>query len=302
MQQSRVLTVFITGAILLFILWMSVFVVNPRQQVAIKRLGEVIGDVKTEPGLYFKLPFLDQVVIVDNRLRYHALPTETVQVQNGAFYEVDAFFTYRITNARLFLQRVPSADPSFAARNNLESGFVLALRSVYGKRDLRAALSSERAEMMRDVQRQFSGYAESLGMRIIDVRIRKTDLPQEASQRTFERMRQERVVQAEGERARGNQERERIRAEADRQHEQIVAAATRDGEILRGEAEAEKIRILDEAIATDPEFYAFRRSMDAYQEIRHMPMVVSPDSPFFQYMRNPQIGDILPENNILPVD
>lgn len=270
----------------LIIAWLSVFIVYPRQQVAVKRFGQILR-VESQPGIYFKLPIIDQMLIVDDRLRRYDLPTKTVQVRGGAFYEVSAFFTYRITNAKRFLQKVASGQPATAEEINLAPRFDDALRAVYGQRDFSAALSSARGDMMREVQQQIESDAESLGITIIDVRIRKTDLTQAVSQRTFERMRQEREAVAEQLRARGNEEKDRIIAEANREYEEIVAAATRDADIVRGQGEAERIDIMRDAIAANPEFYMFWRSMDAYKKIKNLPMVIPPDAAFFKYLRAP---------------
>jgi len=287
MRQSPFFIAFWFFVIAAAALWMSVFIVYPRQHVAVKRLGQIIR-VEPEPGIYFKLPFIDQMIVVDDRLRRYDLPTKTVQVRGGAFYEVDAFFIYRITDARLFLQKVFSGQPSVAEQINLAPRFNDALRAVYGQRDFSAALSSARSDMMREVQEQISADANSLGITIIDVRIRKTDLTQAISQRTFERMRQERYAVAERLRARGREEKDRIIAEAGREYEEIVAAATRDSEILHGEGEAERIRIFRDAVAFDPEFYMFWRFMNAYKKIKDVPMVLSPDSAFFKYLHSPK--------------
>jgi len=270
----------------LILAWLTVFIVYPRQQIAVKRFGQIMR-VEAVPGLYFKLPFIDQMVIIDDRLRRYDLPTKTVQVRGGAFYEVDAFFTYRITNARLFLQKVASGQPSTAEEVNLAPRFDDALRAVYGQRDFSAALSSARADMMQEVKQQIAGDAQSLGITIIDVRIRRTDLTKAVSQRTFERMRQEREAVAEQLRARGNEEKDKIIAAANREYEEIVAAATRDADIMRGEGEAGRIDILRDAIAVDPEFYMFWRSMDAYKKIKNLPMIIAPDSVFFRYLKTP---------------
>jgi len=294
MRRSPFFVIFWFAVIVVAALWMSMFIVYPRQQVVVKRLGQIVR-VEPAPGIYFKLPFIDQTIIVDDRLRRYDLPTKTVQVRGGAFYEVDAFFIYQITDARLFLQKIASGLPSTAEQVNLAPRFDDALRAVYGQRDLSAALSSARGDMMHEVKKQISADASSLGMTIVDVRIRKTDLTQAVSQRTFERMQQERYAVAEQLRARGREEKDRIIAGANREYEEIVAAATRDSEILRGEGEAERIRILRDAVAMDPEFYAFWRSMDAYKKIRDMPMVLSPDSFFFKYLHSPEKNADMPK-------
>ncbi|PIT69796.1 protease modulator HflC [Bartonella tribocorum] len=285
MQQSRFLFVFSTIMILLVVLGMSFFIVYPRQQVAIKRFGQIVK-VESNPGIYFKMPFLDKMIVVDNRLLRYDVPTQSVQVRGGAYYEVDAFFIYRITDPKLFLQRIASGRPQIAARENLAPRFIDALRAVYGKREFKAALSDERGAMMAEVQKQFSIDAGSLGIRIVDVRIRKTDLTDAVSEDVYRQMAAEREAAAENIRARGQQERDRIVAEANREYEEIVAAAKRDAEITRGEGQAESIRILLNAREANPSFYDFWLAMEQYKNLEKTPMVISPNEDFFFYFRN----------------
>ena len=226
MQQNRFFIFLGVIIVICLAVWMSVFVVYPRQQIAIKRFGQIVR-VEQEPGLYFKTPFIDQTVIIDNRLLRYDVPTQSVQVRGGAYYEVDAFFIYRITDPKLFLQRIGSGRPQVAAQENLAPRFIDALRAVYGKREFKAALSDERGAMMSEVQQQFSADAGSLGITIVDVRIRKTDLTDAVSEDVYRQMAAEREAAAENIRARGQQERDRIVAEANREYEEIVAAAKR---------------------------------------------------------------------------
>ncbi|WP_375618245.1 MULTISPECIES: protease modulator HflC [unclassified Bartonella] len=286
MQQSRFLFVFSAIVFVLMILWMSVFIVYPRQQVAIKRFGQIV-QVESNPGIYFKAPFIDKMIIVDNRLLRYDVPTQSVQVRGGAYYEVDAFFIYRITDPKLFLQRIASGRPQIAARENLAPRFIDALRAVYGKREFKAALSDERGAMMAEVQKQFSVDAGSLGITIVDVRIRKTDLTDAVSEDVYRQMAAEREAAAENIRARGQQERDRIVAEANREYEEIVAAAKRDAEITRGEGQAESIRLLLNAREANPSFYDFWLAMEQYKNLEKTPMVISPNEDFFFYFRNP---------------
>ncbi|MCY0146249.1 protease modulator HflC [Hoeflea sp. G2-23] len=274
-------------AVVAFIVWSSIFVVNERQQAIVTRFGE-IQDVKTEPGLYFKLPFgfvdADTVQYIEDRALRFDLENMRVQVSGGKFYEVDAFVLYKITNARLFRQTV-SGDLA-SAESRLRTRLNSALRTVYGLRGFEAALSEERTSMMREVRDQLRPEAEALGLRIDDVRIRRTDLTQEVSQQTFERMKAERLAEAELIRARGNEAAQRIRAIADRQVVEIVSEATRDSEIIRGEGDGERNRIFAEAFQRDPEFFEFYRSMNAYAEALSdsgTTMVLSPTSEFFRY-------------------
>ncbi|MCZ2328641.1 protease modulator HflC [Bartonella sp. F02] len=296
MQQYRFLFIFGVIAFVFAALWMSIFIVYPRQQIAIKRFGQIVR-VEPASGIYFKIPFVDQTVIIDNRLLRYDLPTQSVQVQGGAYYEVDAFFIYRITDPKLFLQRIASGRPQTAARENLAPRFIDALRAVYGKREFKAALSDERGAMMAEVQRQFSVDAGSLGITIVDVRIRKTDLTDAVSEDVYRQMAAEREAVAENIRARGQQERDRIVAEANREYEEIVAAAKRDAEVTRGEGQAESIRILLNVRKDNPSFYDFWLAMEQYKNLEHTPMVISPKEDFFLYFRSPLYTNNLSQRN-----
>lgn len=277
-------------AVIAFVVWSSIFVVNEREQAIVVRFGE-IQSVKTEPGLYFKLPFAfidaDTVQYVEDRALRLDLDDIRVQVSGGKFYEVDAFVLYKITDARRFRETV-SGD-RVAAESRLRTRLNSALRTVYGLRGFESALSDERTSMMREVRDQLRPEAESLGLRVDDVRIRRTDLTQEVSQQTFERMKAERLAEAELIRARGNEAAQRIRAIADRQVVEIVSEAARDAEIIRGEGDGERNRIFAEAFSRDAEFFEFYRSMNAYGEAlanSGTTMVLSPTSEFFRYFNN----------------
>lgn len=279
-------------AIVLVTIYSSFFVVNAREQAIVVRFGE-IQDVKTEPGLYFKLPFgffdADRVQFVDDRARRFDLDNIRVQVSGGKFYEVDAFVVYRITDAKRFRQTV-SGDIE-AAESRLRTRLDSALRRVYGLRGFEAALSEERAAMMKEVQDQLRPAAESLGISIEDVRIRRTDLTQEVSQQTYERMKAERLAEAALIRARGNEAAQRIRAIADRQVIEITSQATRDGDIVRGQGDQQASRIYGEAYAKDPQFFDFYRSMNAYKSALGSPgttLVLSPTSDFFRFFEDPE--------------
>ncbi len=283
----------ITGAVVLAILlliYSSFFVVNQRQQAIVIRFGQ-ITDVKTEPGIYFKLPFAfldaDRVQYVSNQELRLDLDNMRVQVSGGKFYEVDAFVVYRISNARLF--REVAAGDVAQAESRLRTRLDSALRRVYGLRGFEAALSKERGSMMKEVRSDLTKDAESLGLTLTDVRIRRTDLTKEVSQQTFDRMKAERLAEAEAIRARGNEGAQRRTAIADRGRIEILAAASKEGQILRGQGEAERNRIFGEAFASDPEFYAFYRSMTAYAAALgkgDATLVLSPTSEFFQYFNS----------------
>jgi len=276
--------------LLLIIAFSSFFIVNERQQAIVLRFGQIV-DVKTEPGIYFKLPFgfieADNVQLIDDRLLRFDLDNIRVQVSGGKFYEVDAFVAYRIEDPRRFRETVSGSVT--LAEQRLQTRLDAALRRVYGLRGFEAALSEERASMMREVRDQIRPDAASLGLEIEDVRIRRTDLTQEVSQQTFARMRAERLAEAERLRARGNEAAQRIRARADREVVETVAEARKESEILRGEGEAERNRVFADAFNRDQDFFDFYRSMSAYSaalKADGTTMVLSPDSEFFRYFRD----------------
>lgn len=277
-------------AIIAFLGLNSFFVVNERDQAIVLRFGE-IKRVETAPGIYFKLPFtmfdLDTVQIVEDRLLTFDLDDITVQVSGGKFYEVDAFVTYKISDAGRFRGQV--SGQITLAEDRLRTQLNAALRKSYGTRGFEDALSEERTAMMREVRDELRPAASVLGIQIDDVRIRRTDLTQEVSEQTYNRMSAERLAEAERLRARGSEAARRIRARSDREVVEIEAAAQRDGEILRGEGEGERNAIFADAYSRDAEFFEFYRSMNAYREALEnsgTTMVLSPNSDFFRYFGN----------------
>ncbi|WP_426122901.1 protease modulator HflC [Pararhizobium sp. PWRC1-1] len=289
-MTNRLPYILIGLALVLMAVYSSVFIVNQRQQAIVVRFGQ-IKDVKTEPGLYFKLPFAfmdaDRVQYVEKQALRFDLDNIRVQVSGGKFYEVDAFVVYKIADARRFRETV-SGDRA-SAESRLRTRLDASLRRVYGLRGFESALSEERASMMREVRSDLKTDAESLGLNIEDVRIQRTDLTQEVSQQTFERMKAERLAEAELIRARGNEKGQTRRAVADRQVVEFVAEAQRDSEILRGEGEAERTAVFADAFSRDPKFFEFYRSMTAYDQAIGSPdttLVLSPDSEFFRYFNS----------------
>lgn len=287
---NRLPIIAVVAVIVLIGLFSSFFIVNERQQAIVLRFGQIV-DVKTEPGIYFKAPFgfleADNVQIIEDRILRFDLDNIRVQVSGGKFYEVDAFVAYRIEDPRTFRQTV-SGDVTLAEQR-LRTRLDAALRRVYGLRGFESALSEERASMMREVRDQLRPDATSLGLEIQDVRIRRTDLTQEVSQQTYDRMKAERLAEAERLRARGREAAQRIRARADREVVEIVAEARKESEILRGEGEAERNGVFADAFQRDPSFFEFYRSMAAYSsalENSGTTMVLSPDSEFFKYFQS----------------
>lgn len=281
--------------VVLLALWGSFFIVNAREQAIVVRFGEIQA-VKSEPGIYFKLPFgfigADTVQLIDDRARRFDLNNIRLQVSGGKFYDVDAFVVYRVTDARKFRQTV-SGDFD-AAESRMRTRLDSALRRVYGLRNFEAALSKERNSMMQEVAKLLRPAAERLGITLEDVRIRRTDLTKQVSEQTYKRMKSERLAEAALIRARGSAAAQAIRAEADRQVVEIVSQAQRDADITRGQGDEEATTIYAEAYNQNPQFYEFYRSMSAYQQAlqsSNTTLVLSPDSEFFKFFQS-STGDL----------
>jgi membrane protease subunit HflC len=300
--MSRILIVVVVLIVASYAVLSSLFVVNERQQAIVTRFGE-IARVEQEPGLYWKVPtdFVESVQIIEDRILRYDLEDITVQVADGKFYVVDAFLAYKISDPRLFREQV-QADLA-RAEDRIGTRLNSALRQVYGQRDFNAALSELRGEMMREAAALIRSDINDLGIDVVDVRVQRTDLTQEVSQQTFDRMTAERLAEAARLRARGQEQAQTIRAQADRQVVEILASANRDGQILRGEGDATRNAIFAEAYGLDQEFFAFYRSMQSYTRAlqdSNTSLVLSPDSEFFQYFQADSSGE-LPEPSEIEV-
>jgi membrane protease subunit HflC len=290
MNRLIILGVVLVGA--LYILFSSIYVVNEREQAIVMRFGQ-ITDVHREPGLYFKIPtdVVDSVQIIEDRLLRYDIADMTLQVSGGKFYEVDAFLTYRIAEPRLFRER--ALGELRVIEDRIGTRFDAALRQVYGLREFNAALSEERPQMMREARDLMVADMAALGIDIVDVRILRTDLTQQVSAQTYERMQAERLAEAALLRARGQEVAQSLRAVADRQAVEIIAAAQRDSEILRGEGDAQRSLIFANAYNLDQEFFDFYRTMQSYRAAlgtTGTTMVLTPDTEFFQYFGSDQQG------------
>ncbi|ADR52500.1 putative hydrolase serine protease transmembrane protein [Candidatus Liberibacter solanacearum CLso-ZC1] len=270
----------------------SFFVVNVREQAVVIRFGK-ISSVYNEPGIYFKMPFsflnFDRVQYLQKQILSLNLDSIRVQVADGKFYQIDAMMAHRIVDPVLFCQSV-SCD-RIIAEARLRTRLDAALRRVYGLRRFNDALSKQREVMMREVRDDLRLDAEKLGISIEDVRVRRTDLTQEVSKQTYDRMKAERLAESELIRARGREEGQRRMSIADRKATQILAEARRYSEVNYGQGEAERERILSAVFKKDPEFFEFYRSMKAYANSLNSSdtfFVLSPDSDFFKYFDRSQ--------------
>ncbi len=277
------------GAILLaaiaFLLWSALYVVDEREQVLIVRFGK-IQKVVREPGLNFKVPILDELVRVDDRILFFDTPDKAVQVVDGRRYLVDAITVLRIKDPRRFLERVGASLTR--AKSRLEPRIEAALRAVYGRRTFDSALSKDREAMMREIAQMVRPEALDLGIEVVDVRIRRTDLLPEVLKDTYERMNAERFAEAAELRAVGRAKAAKITAEADRQKVEMVANAQKEAEIIRGQGDAERNAVFAKAFGRDRDFFAFYRSMKAYEQslTDGATLVVEPKSEFFRYFGN----------------
>jgi len=265
----------------------SMFVVDERENALVLQFGQV-KQVRTEPGLYFRIPFLQEVVRYDARiLGLQTQPLEVTPADDRRLV-VDAFARWRISDVRQFRRAVGVVGIQ-AAQVRIESILNAAIRQVMGSVPSGAVLSEDRTGLMnqtRDVARR---EAQALGVDVIDVRLTRTDLPEQNLAATYARMRAEREREAADEIARGNEAALRVRALADRTQVELVSSANRDSEIIRGEADAERNRIYAEAFGQDPEFFAFSRSLTSYERALtgdNASMVLSPDSDFFRFLRS----------------
>ena len=260
----------------------ALFTVDETQQGLVLQFGNPIRAVK-EPGLHYKVPFVQNVEYFEDRiLDFDAPPVEAVASDKKRIV-VDAFARYRIENPLLFRQRVQN---EITARNRLESIVNSSLRKLLGRVELITVLSGERSLLMQQLSADVNGEIEKLGMKVVDVRIKRADLPEANSQAVFRRMQAEREREAREARARGAEESQKIKADADREKTVLLAEAKKRAEILRGEGDAVRSRVFADAFNKDPEFFAFYRSLQAYRNALQSgdtTMVLSPNSDFFRY-------------------
>ena len=262
---------------------MALFTVDQRERALVLRFGEVKRLIEN-PGLYFKVPFADQVLHIEGRTFMWSSDDKAVQVSDKQRYLVDAITLARVQDVQKFRETV-GADLDLA-RARIETRLDAALRQTYGKRTFEAALSKDRDVMMQEIRDQVRGEAQALGIQIVDVRIRRTDLMKEVQEATFERMKSERLAEAQDLRGKGAAMNTQMKAEADRKALELTSEANRQAEVIRGEGDAERVRVFADATRKDPEFYAFYRSMEAYAQSlanRDTTLVLNPDSDFFKY-------------------
>jgi modulator of FtsH protease HflC len=264
----------------------SLFTVYQTQQALVVRLGQPVR-VVTEPGLGFKVPFIDNVIAIDKRILDLENPAQEVIASDQKRLVVDAFARYRIHDPLRFFQTVATIQ---GANSQLSILLNSALRRVLGEATLTNVVRDERGQLMARVREQLDREAQVYGITVVDVRIRRADLPEQNSQAVYQRMQTERQREAAEFRALGSQRSQEIRSRADRDVTVLVADATSKSEQTRGEGDAERNRIFADAFGRDTDFFAFYRSMQAYEagmRPNDTRMVLSPDSEFFRYFVDP---------------
>lgn len=267
---------------------LSLFVVDQRQNAIVFRLGEIV-DIKTQPGLYFKVPVLDNVRYFDTRI----LTLDTAEPERFITSEkknvlVDLFVKWRIVDVRQYYISVGGDEAR--AQTRLAQTINSSLRDEFGNRTVHDVVSGERDKIMDFMREKANEDAGKIGVQVLDVRLKRVDLPQEVSESVYRRMEAERKRVANELRSTGAAESEKIRADADRQREIIIAEAYREAQRIKGEGDAKAANIYARAFEQNPEFYAYYRSLEAYRaslRSRSDILVLDPSAEFFKYLKNP---------------
>jgi membrane protease subunit HflC len=286
MRNIAGLVIAVVIVLLLLVGYGGLFTVYQTRQALVVRLGEPVRMI-SEPGLHVKVPFIDTVILIDNRILDLENAAQEVFASDQRRLMIDAFARYRIIDPLRFYQTVSNIE---GANLRLSSLLNAALRRVLGEATLIHVVRDDRAALMARVREQLDREARAFGIEVVDVRIRRADLPEQNSQAVYQRMQTERQRQAASIRGEGSQKSQEIRAKADRDVTVLVADAQSRAEQTRGQGDGERNRIFAEAYTKDPGFFAFYRTMQAYEaglRAGDTRLVLRPDSDFFKYFGNP---------------
>ena len=281
--------IFVALIAIVVVIMSSIFIVDERNKALVLQFGRVVA-VKEDPGLAFKLPLIQEVVYYDDRILSRDVDPIEVTPSDDRRLVVDAFARYRIADVNRFREAVGTGGV-LTAESRLDGIMRNELREILGTVSSNEILSSDRALLMQQILAGARAKALEIGLDVVDVRLKRTDLPRQNLDATFARMRAEREREAADEIARGNEAAQRVRAQADRTQVEIVSEANREAEIIRGEADATRNAIFAEAYGADPEFFDFYRSLNAYRAAlqgNNSTMVMAPDSEFFNYLKSDQ--------------
>jgi len=284
--QIRLIVFAVVALIAVSVVSDSCFVVNQSEQAIILRFGEPTKVIE-KPGLKVKWPFIEDVVFLDHRVLDLSPPGQEATLNDQKRLEVDGFALYRITDPLKFIEAFQTQEPIDRAQTQLNDTINSTMREVLATYAMTALLSEQRDKIMTDIKTAVNQKVASFGVEIVDVRIRRADLPEETTQAVFARMRSERQRQAAEFRGEGQQQSQQIRAKADRDRTVILAEAQRDAQIKRGEGEQTALKIIGDAANRDPQFYSFYRSLEAYRDAlgsNNTAYVLSPKSDFFRYL------------------
>jgi modulator of FtsH protease HflC len=287
MRLSFATSVIVAAVLLaLVIAHSTLFTVHQTHQAIVVRLGQPVH-VITDPGLNYKYPLIETVIYIDKRILDVDSPAQELIASDQKRLVVDAFARYKITKPLLFYQTVGSVEGGNARLLTLLNS---ALRRVLGEVTLMQVVRDQREELMAKVRSQLETEAQAFGINVVDVRIRRADLPEQNSQAIYSRMQTERQQEAAQFRAEGSRRSQEIKAKADRDVTVLLAEATSSGERTRGEGDADRNRIFAEAYGTDADFFAFYRTMQAYEQglqKSNTRMLLTPDSNFFRFFGDP---------------
>lgn len=285
--MKRSMLVIPVAVILLAIGLSSIFIVNQTEKVLVLRFGQ-IKSVRETPGLYFKVPMIEEVVRYDNRMLGRDIDPLEITPLDDRRLVVDAFARYRIVDVVRFREAVGAGGEDFAEKR-IDTILRAQTREVLGSVKSEAILSPDRTVLAARIRDAARTEAAALGIEIVDVRLKRTDLPEQNLEATFARMRAEREREATDQIARGNEAAQRVRATADRSVIELVSDAKRQAEVIRGQADAKRNGIFATAFGADQEFFEFYRSLSAYRtalEGSNSTMVLAPDSEFFNYLQS----------------
>lgn len=276
--------------LVLVLLSLSAFTVNQTQYVLVQRLGEIVS-VKKDPGLYFKVPFVDNLKYFDNRILTldWEQPAKFITSENK-YMMVDSFVKWRIVDPEKYYVSIKEGGEA-AAEDRLSKVVNAGLRSEFGVRTVRDVIAGERGVVMDSLRKKADLEARQMGIEVVDVRLKRVDYSEEISKSVFDRMIAERKRLANQLRSEGAAASEKIRADADKQREVIIAEAYREAQKTKGEGDAKAGEIYNQSYSRNPEFYAFYRSQEAYKnsfKSKSDVMVLDPNSDFFKYMRSPK--------------
>lgn len=290
-MQKNISVVATLVILALLLLVFTAYTVDQRQAAIKFRLGEIVA-VQKEPGLYFRVPMIESVKLYDTRIQtLDTKDAERIQTMEKNNVMVDSFVKYRIVDVKQFY--ISTGGEISKAEVRLGQSVNNDLREEFSKRTLSEVISGERTKIMEDLRAKSDADARSIGIEVLDVRLKRVDLAKEINTKVYERMDSERKRVANELSSKGAAEAEKIKADAERQREIILAEAYRDAQKIKGEGDAGAARIYAQAFTKNPEFYSFYRSMEAYRNSfrsKSDVMVLEPSSDFFKYLKNPNKG------------